>query len=67
MSLLSQLPTYLYGAGSAQHPARLARRQVQIDLLSGLTVALALVTEAVAFSFVARVEPLVGLYAALNP
>ncbi len=34
------------------------------DLLSGLTVALALVPEAVAFSFVAGVDPLVGLYAA---
>ncbi|MEN7550827.1 SulP family inorganic anion transporter [Rapidithrix thailandica] len=34
------------------------------DLLSGLTVALALVPEAVAFAFVADVEPLVGLYAA---
>ncbi|MDR6240868.1 SulP family inorganic anion transporter [Aureibacter tunicatorum] len=34
------------------------------DVLSGLTVALALVPEAVAFSFVAGVEPLVGLYAA---
>lgn len=34
------------------------------DLLSGLTVALALVPEAIAFSFVAGVEPLVGLYAA---
>jgi SulP family sulfate permease len=34
------------------------------DILSGLTVALALVPEAVAFSFVAGVEPLVGLYAA---
>ncbi|MES9935544.1 MAG: SulP family inorganic anion transporter, partial [Sedimenticola sp.] len=32
--------------------------------LSGLTVALALVPEAVAFAFVAGVEPLVGLYAA---
>ena len=32
------------------------------DLLSGLTVALALVPEAVAFAFVAGVEPLVGLY-----
>ena len=35
-----------------------------VDLLSGLTVALALVPEAVAFSFVAGVAPLVGLYAA---
>lgn len=35
------------------------------DLLSGLTVALALVPEAVAFAFVAGVDPLVGLYAAV--
>jgi len=34
------------------------------DILSGLTVALALVPEAVAFAFVAKVDPLVGLYAA---
>jgi SulP family sulfate permease len=34
------------------------------DVLSGLTVALALVPEAIAFAFVAKVEPLVGLYAA---
>jgi SulP family sulfate permease len=34
------------------------------DVLSGITVALALVPEAVAFAFVAGVEPLVGLYAA---
>ena len=34
------------------------------DLLAGLTVALALVPEAVAFAFVAGVDPLVGLYAA---
>ncbi|MEZ5570433.1 MAG: SulP family inorganic anion transporter [Halioglobus sp.] len=34
------------------------------DILSGITVALALVPEAVAFAFVAGVEPLVGLYAA---
>ena len=34
------------------------------DILSGLTVALALVPEAVAFAFVAGVDPLVGLYAA---
>ncbi len=37
---------------------------VRNDLLSGLTVALALVPEAVAFAFVAGVEPLVGLHAA---
>jgi SulP family sulfate permease len=34
------------------------------DLLSGLTVALALVPEAVAFALIAGVAPLVGLYAA---
>jgi sulfate permease, SulP family len=34
------------------------------DVLSGLTVSLALVPEAVAFAFVAGVDPLVGLYAA---
>ena len=38
--------------------------QIRTDLLSGLTVALALVPEAVAFAFVAGVHPLVGLYAA---
>lgn len=37
---------------------------IKSDLLSGLTVALALVPEAIAFAFVAGVEPLVGLYAA---
>lgn len=37
---------------------------VKNDLLSGLTVALALVPEAVAFAFVAGVAPMVGLYAA---
>jgi len=34
------------------------------DLLSGLTVALALVPEAVAFAFVAGVDPMIGLYSA---
>lgn len=40
------------------------RSDFKIEVLSGLTVALALVPEAVAFAFVAGVEPLVGLYAA---
>jgi SulP family sulfate permease len=39
-------------------------QNIKNDLLSGLTVALALVPEAVAFAFVAGVDPLVGLYAA---
>lgn len=38
--------------------------RIKTEVLSGLTVALALVPEAVAFSFVAGVHPLVGLYAA---
>ncbi|MGY8791583.1 MAG: SulP family inorganic anion transporter, partial [Pseudomonadales bacterium] len=38
--------------------------RIRIELLAGLTVALALVPEAVAFAFVAGVHPLVGLYAA---
>ena len=39
-------------------------QNVRNDVLSGITVALALVPEAVAFAFVAGVDPLVGLYAA---
>jgi SulP family sulfate permease len=39
-------------------------KNVKNDILSGITVALALVPEAVAFAFVAGVDPLVGLYAA---
>ena len=35
------------------------------DILSGLTVGLALVPEAIAFSFVIGVPPLVGLWAAV--
>lgn len=34
------------------------------EVLSGLTVAIALVPEAIAFSFIAGVDPLIGLYAA---
>lgn len=41
-----------------------ARANTRQDLLSGLTVALALVPEAVAFAFVAGVSPMVGLHAA---
>ena len=42
----------------------LTTTQLRTELLSGFTVALALVPEAVAFAFVAGVNPLVGLYAA---
>jgi SulP family sulfate permease len=43
---------------------RAHRASAKDDILSGITVALALVPEAVAFAFVAGVEPMVGLYAA---
>ncbi|MEX0504290.1 SulP family inorganic anion transporter [Alphaproteobacteria bacterium LSUCC0719] len=43
---------------------RLSSKQLSIEILSGLTVSLALVPEAVAFAFVAGVAPPVGLYAA---
>ena len=39
-------------------------QNIKNDILSGVTVALALVPEAIAFSFVAHVDPIVGLYAA---
>jgi SulP family sulfate permease len=39
-------------------------QNVKDDLLSGLTVALALVPEAVAFAFVAEIDPIIGLYGA---
>ena len=39
-------------------------QNIKNDILSGITVALALVPEAIAFSFVAKVDPIVGLYAA---
>ncbi|SDJ92796.1 sulfate permease, SulP family [Aliiruegeria lutimaris] len=48
-----------FSSGETMNSARL-----RTEILSGLTVALALVPEAVAFAFVAGVHPLVGLYAA---
>lgn len=42
----------------------LIKKNLKTETLSGLTVALALVPEAVAFAIVAGVDPLVGLYAA---
>ena len=43
---------------------KFSKHSVKNDVLSGLTVSLALVPEAVAFAFVAGVDPMVGLYAA---
>lgn len=52
--MLKQIQHYLVPEGGRFH----------IDFLSGLTVALALIPEAIAFALVANVNPLVGLYAA---
>ena len=40
------------------------KKQLKTDILSGLTVALALIPEAIAFSFVAWINPMVWLHAA---
>ena len=39
--------------------------EIRTNLLSGLTVALAMVPEAIAFALIAHVSPLTGLYAAI--
>ncbi|WP_367281151.1 SulP family inorganic anion transporter [Sneathiella sp.] len=55
----------MFSAGrNTADPIRFTPGRIKTELLSGLTVALALVPEAVAFAFVAGVHPLVGLYAA---
>jgi len=41
------------------------KQSLKNDVLSGVTVALALVPEAVAFAFVAGVSPIIGLYSAI--
>jgi SulP family sulfate permease len=51
-------------AVEALSPGSVDLVSLRTEVLSGLTVALALVPEAVAFAFVAGVHPLVGLYAA---
>ena len=66
------MPRSTFAAFAEQFtPARMGARydhftpeRIRIEVLAGLTVALALVPEAVAFAFVAGVHPLVGLYAA---
>ena len=61
---LVQYADDISSAFSKTEKGGLGAGQVKTEILSGLTVALALVPEAVAFAFVAGVEPLVGLYAA---
>lgn len=63
-SFTSKFQNFLLGAPQGETSNTLSFEQIRIDILAGITVALALVPEAVAFAFVAGVEPLVGLYAA---
>ncbi|GGY40763.1 SulP family inorganic anion transporter [Parvularcula lutaonensis] len=53
-----------YAKTTAEDLGKLTPGILKTEVLAGLTVALALVPEAVAFAFVAGVNPLVGLYAA---
>ena len=64
---LTILTLFLHASKKTQNMTEFIRKRTanaKNDILSGLTVALALVPEAVAFAFVAGVDPLVGLYAA---
>ena len=63
-SFTSKFQKFLLGVPQGEASEPLSFGQIRIDILAGITVALALVPEAVAFAFVAGVEPLVGLYAA---
>ena len=62
--ILLSLPTSKKNPTNMNAFVRKRVKNAQNDILSGITVALALVPEAVAFAFVAGVDPLVGLYAA---
>lgn len=64
MTFLSSPLRALKAVVSPATPRAFDKVQTRKDILSGLTVALALVPEAVAFAFVCGVPPLVGLYAA---
>jgi len=61
---LAQIASAFKGSDSPTDKIELTAGRIKTEVLSGLTVALALVPEAVAFAFVAGVHPLVGLYAA---
>lgn len=50
---------------SSLNIGKLNPQEIKINLLSGLTVALAMVPEAIAFALIAHVSPLTGLYAAV--
>jgi len=61
---LAQIATAFRGTENPADRIEITPGRIKTEVLSGLTVALALVPEAVAFAFVAGVHPLVGLYAA---
>lgn len=61
----NRLNRFWFGASiNPSNRPTMTRAQAGTDLLSGFTVSLALVPEAVAFAFVAGLAPLAGLYAA---
>ncbi len=64
--LRNDAPSALHAPAGRNSAGRsgLSYSEAKTNLLSGLTVALALVPEAIAFALVAHVNPLVGLYAA---
>ena len=64
LSLASFAKRFAPSDGSNQRDITFTPSRIKTELLSGLTVSLALVPEAIAFAFVAGVHPLVGLYAA---
>ena len=64
MSHFTTIADFARGLRASKRSDSITPSQIKTEVLSGLTVALALVPEAVAFAFVAGVEPLVGLYAA---
>ncbi len=63
-AILGIADSFKFNSQDAGLKDRLSFSLFKIEILSGLTVALALVPEAIAFAFVAGVAPLSGLYAA---
>ena len=63
-AILGIVDSFKFNSQDAGLKDRLSFSLFKIEILSGLTVALALVPEAIAFAFVAGVAPLSGLYAA---
>ena len=63
-AILGIVESFKFNSQNTPLKDRLSFSLFKIEILSGLTVALALVPEAIAFAFVAGVAPLSGLYAA---